>query len=159
MEQNVDLAAKEVYDTLCGLLDHLEYKYERDDERLQIQCICIGDDFPIEIRIKINQRLQIISLVSTIPLETAEGKRDEMSCAVSASNCEMVDGSFDYDYVTGHMVFRMTSSYRDSMISEELLAYMFFVSCHTVDEYNDKFIMLNDGKIDLETFIITTYDS
>ena len=153
MEQNVDFAAKEVYDTLCGLLDHLEYKYERDDERLQIKCMCIGDDYPIDIRIRINQSLQIISLLSTIPIEVEEVKRPEMSCAVSAANYRMVDGSFDFDYLTGNMVFRMTSSYRDSMISEELLAYMFFVSCHTVDEYNDKFVMLNQGELDLESFI------
>ena len=145
--------AKDVFDTLCSMLENLEFKYEKNPEELVIKTVCRGDDLPIAVRFRIDPKWQLISLLSTIPVSIPEDKRMEMAIAVSVANYPMVDGSFDYDITDGTILFRMTSSFLDSLISEELLKYMLLVSCNTVDEYNDKFFMICKGMLSLEDFI------
>jgi hypothetical protein len=53
----------------------------------------------------------------------------------------------------GSIVFRLTSSYLNSEISEDLLEYVLMVSAATVDEYNDKFLMLAKGMINIQKFL------
>ena len=74
---------------------------------------------------------------------------------MSYANNSLVDGSFDYNYLTGHIVFRMTSSYRESLVGKELFEYMLYCSCFTVDEYNDKFLMI--AKSDMSNEEIVKY--
>ena len=65
----------------------------------------------------------------------------------------MVDGSFDYDFITGSIIFRLTSSYRESLIGKELLAYMLMCACYTIDEYNDKFLMVAKNEMTIEEIL------
>ena len=62
----------------------------------------------------------------------------------------MVAGSFDFNPATGGLFFRLTCSYRDSLISKAVYEYMLLVSCGTVDEYNDKLLMIAKGNMSLE---------
>ena len=76
-----------------------------------------------------------------------------MSVAVSIANYGLVDGSFDYNIVSGKIYFRMTNSFIDSTVSKDLIMYLILCSCKTIDDYNDKFLMLSNGTISLEKFI------
>ena len=46
--------------------------------------------------------------------------------------------SFDYNIRDGSITFRMTASYRESVIGEGLFNYMIDCAAATVDEFNDK---------------------
>ena len=87
-----------------------------------------------------------------MPFRFSEGKRVEGAIVTSRANYVMVDGNFDYDYTTGSIVYKMTSSIRDSLISEDLLFYMVSCAFSMVDEFNDKFLMVDKGAISLEEF-------
>ena len=63
-----------------------------------------------------------------------------------------IDGSFDYNYKTGKMTFRMTAVYLDSLFSKGLFAYMLACAFYTVDKYNDKFLMIAKGFLPIEDF-------
>ncbi len=145
--------AKNAFATLCEMLDMHNWHYDRDDENLIIKCGANGDDLPIDIRIKVDPELQIVSLYSNLPFKVPEDDRVMAAVAVSAANFNMVDGSFDYNLATGTILFRMTSSFRESLLSKDMFEYMLFVSCLTVDRYNDKFLMLIEHKMSLEDFI------
>ena len=80
-------------------------------------------------------------------------KRIMMALAVSAANFNMVDGNFDYNVKTGTIIFRLTSSIRESIIGHDMFEYMLFVSCGTVDNYNDKFEKVIKHTMSLEDFI------
>ena len=151
-EKNLALA-KATYETLCQTLNDHEWHYEKDDEKLLIECVARGDDLPIELMIQVDVERMLILLVSHLPFTTAEDKRLEMAIAVSSVNNSIVDGSFDYDVTTGQMFFRMTNSFLDSSIGKDLFTYMLMCSCQTVDEYNDKFLMLAKGMISIEQFL------
>lgn len=145
--------ARNAFATLCDMLDSHEWHYDRDDENLVIKCGANGEDIPIDIKIKVNAEKQLVSLYSHLPFSVPEEDRVMAAIAISAANYAMVDGSFDYNIANGNILFRLTSSIRESLISKDMFEYMLFVSCSTVDNYNDKFLMLFKHVMSLEDFI------
>ena len=145
--------AQAAFQALCEMLDEKDWHYEKDAENLQISCGARGEDLPIEIRIEVDADRQLIVLYSQIPFAAPENRRAEMAVAVSAANNGMIDGSFDYNYLGGEIIFRMTSSFRDSLIGKEVFEYMLFCSCFTVDKYNDKFLMVAKNDMTYEEIV------
>lgn len=154
-EVNNIAQAKATFDTLCQALEHHEWHYEKDEEKLSIECGAQGEDLPMEITIKVDAERMLIMVLSHMPFVIQEDKRLEVAIAVSAINNALVDGCFDYDVASGHMFFRMTNSFLESTVGEEVFSYLLFCSCQTIDEYNDKFLMLAKGMISIEQFLST----
>ena len=153
MDEEKRQRALEVYGTLCDMLDRNEWNYQKDDENLTISCGARGDDLPMDITIRVIDKVEIIMLQSRLPFVISEDARLDTAIAVSIVNNRLVSGCFDYNLQTGNMSFRMTSSYRESVIGAESLNYMLKVSCYTIDEYNDKFLMLSKGLISFQDFL------
>ena len=145
--------ARAAFQALCEMLDEKDWHYKKDDEHLQIVSGARGDDLPIDIRIAVDADRQLVMLFSQIPVIAPESRRAEMAVAVSRANCGMIDGSFDYDYQSGEIIFRMTSSFRDSLVGKEVFEYMLFCSCFTVDKYNDKFLMVAKSDMSNEEIV------
>ena len=124
---------------LCEMLDDSKWKYDIEDN-FTIITGTKGDDLAIGIRFKLDPDFEIATLYSNMPFDVPENKRSIMALAVSRANYGMVDGSFDYNYVTGILLFRITLSYAGTVLSKEAYDYMLSVACHTVDKYNDKFL-------------------
>ncbi len=144
--------AKTVFDSLCSMLDGKKGRYDKHEDDLVVTFIVGGDDIPMHMIIKVDAERELVRLVSPIPVVFEDDKRVEGAIATSQVNYRLADGSFDYDFREGKVLFRMTSSFRDSLISEDLLEYMMGCASYTVDEYNDKFLMLAKGMIPLEYF-------
>ena len=72
---------------------------------------------------------------------------------MSLANYGMVDGCFDYDYLNGVIIFRLTSSYRESLIGKDMLGYMLMCSCHTIDDYNDKFLSVAKNSMTIDEIV------
>lgn len=145
--------AKTVFATVCQALDKHEWRYKKDEEKLSIECGAQGDDLPMEITIRVDAERRLVMLLSHMPFVIQEDKRLDVAIAVSAINNLLVDGCFDYDVTTGHMFFRMTNSFIESEPSAEVFSYMLFCACHTIDEYNDKFLMLAKDMLSMEQFL------
>ncbi len=145
--------AKQNFDTLCRMLDNLGFKYHKDEKDLSLETGIQGDDFLIKLHIYVNPEKELISLISIMPFAVEEAKRIDLALAVCAANYGMADGSFDYDLSDGTILFRLTSSYKETMLSGELFKYMILVSMHTIDKYNDKFFMISKGMIEIQDFI------
>ena len=143
MSEEKDLKqAQAVYKALCDMLDTLDWHYDKKEDKLSIECSAQGDDLPIDIHIGVDATRKIVTLLSQMPFDVPERRRAAMAVAVSEANNGMVDGNFDYSLLSGKVVFRMTTSYFDSLIGKELFEYMLSCSCFTIDEYNDKFLMV-----------------
>ncbi len=145
--------AKNVFATLCRSLEKNNWSFSKDEDNLTVECGAQGDDLPMEISIQVDVERQVAVLLSHMPFLIKENKRFDVAVAVSAINNALVDGSFDYNVTDGRMYFRMTNSFIESDIGEEVFAYMLACSCRTIDEYNDKFLMLSKGMVSLEQFI------
>ncbi|MBQ4112373.1 MAG: YbjN domain-containing protein [Clostridia bacterium] len=153
MAENNMRKAVEVYNTVCSMLDNIGWKYEKVEEKLMIRSGVKGDDLPIEFVVMVKPKNEVVQLLSAMPFNMPEDKRVEGALAICTANYGLIDGSFDYDLSDGQIVFRLTSSYRDSLLSEELIKYMVMVSAGTIDKYNDRFFMLAKGMITIEQFV------
>lgn len=142
-----------VYETICTMFDAKGYHYERHDEDHVITCTVRGDDLPMDILFFVRDERQIVQLISPMPFTVPEDKRVDAALAVAVANYRLVDGSFDYDLSSGRISFRLTASYIESILGKELFEYMLMVSAATIDEYNDKLLMLVKGMVSLEQFI------
>ena len=141
--------ANSMYQKLCESMDLLDWKYTKNEDDLVIECSARGDDLPIDLIIKLNVELQILSLFSHLPFTVPEEKRLDFAVVTSIVNNTMVDGAFDYDISDGNIFFRMTNSYCDSTIGTDVLEYLIYCSCHTIDDYNEKLLLLSNGTLTL----------
>lgn len=145
--------AKKVYQKIIDMLDNKGWHYDRHDEDLVIASGVTGEDLPIAFILAVKPKNHLIQFLSKLPVTMPEEKRIDGAIAACAASNSLVDGSFDYDIMDGSIVFRLTSSYLNSEISEDLLEYVLMVSAATVDEYNDKFLMLAKGMINIQKFL------
>lgn len=146
------MKAKEIYETICSFLDGDNWKYDRHDEDLVITMSAKGEDLPISFVVRVDAERRLVTVFSQLPFEAKSEKIVETAVAVAMANYGLVDGSFDFDVQKGKIIFRMTTSYLESLISEEVFEYMIYCTAHTVDKYNDKLMMLAKGMIDLAKF-------
>lgn len=152
-DENKKILAKKVYDTLCKAIEKREWKYEKDEEKLVVYFGVSGEDISMNFIIVVDEERQIVRLMSPMPYKMREEKRMEGAIATSAASFGMVDGSFDYDLSDGTIIFRMTASFRESEIGEELFQYMISCSCAMVDKYNTQFLAIDKGDMDIGDFL------
>lgn len=145
--------AQSVYETACRALDAKGWKYTRHDDDLVISCGARGEDLPMDLLIVVNARAQVVSVISPMPFKISEEKRVDGALAVCVANYGLVNGTFDYDLSDGEIRFRVVSSFRGSILSEELINYMVIIAAGTVDDYNDKFLAVSSGIMTLQQFV------
>jgi hypothetical protein len=145
--------AREIYDSLIRMLDERDWKYDKYEDKLMIKSGIKGEDLPIEFLMVVRPKQQVIQLLSHVPATMPEDKRVEGALAVCVANNGLVNGSFDYDVGDGTITFRLTTSYRETVLSADLLEYMIMVSAGTIDDYNDKFFMISKNMMSIQDFI------
>ena len=145
--------ATQVYDTAIRTFNNLNWNYEEHKEELVIQSGVKGEDLPIEFLLVVKPQQEVVQFLSRLPFNMPEDKRVDGAIAVCVANHGMIDGCFDYDLSDGEIVFKLTSSYRESTLGEELFQYMIMCSAAMVDRYNDQFFMLAKGMLTIQQFI------
>ncbi len=145
--------AKKIYGRMCSVLDGRGWVYTKHDDRLALTLTVNGDDIPMNLAIFVSEKQQIVKVLSPLPFKMPEDKRMEGAIATCAASYGMLDGNFDYDMTDGGIIFRVTASYRNSEIGDELLLYLIDLSCSMVDNYNDRFLALAKGMISISDFI------
>ncbi len=150
---NYDAKALAVFDTVCRAIDDENLKYDTNKEDMVVYLSARGDDLPINVIFKVDTNRCVLTVHSPLGTKAEEDKRIEFAIAVNAANYALVNGSFDYDISDGIIVFRMAQPFFDGFISEKVVKYLLYCVFSTVDEYNDRFLMLAKGMIDLSKFI------
>lgn len=153
MDEVSKMNAMTVYKTVCGALDDRHWRYEEFPDDFVVRFRVVGEDIPMDFIIKVDEQRDLVRMLSSLPFAFGEKTRLDGAIALSQINYKLADGSFDYNYKTGEGAFRLTSSYRESLISKTVIAYMIDCACFTVDRYNDKLLMLDKGVISLEDFL------
>lgn len=151
-QNNLELT-KRTYATLCAALDERQWKYRRNDEEMALEYIVEGDDMPMRFVIRFDGERALMRMFSPMPLSVREDKRLEVAVAVSMINYKLVVGCFDLDMNDGELRFRVSNSFRDSVLSPEVFLFLLSLGIQVVERYNDKLFMLATGVISLEKFI------
>lgn len=152
-EEKKQALTMETFDTLCKMFENKGWNYEKSEDKLSVKCGISGEDFNIRFHIRMKPKTMIVSLLSPLPFKISEAKREEAALAVAAANYGMASGSFDYDASDGEIVFRLTTSYNNCKLSEDVFEYMVLCSYVTIDSYISKFFMFSKGIMTLEEFI------
>ncbi len=145
--------AKEVFEQLCRVLTEEDIKFERFDDDLVVTYGIIGDDLPMQFVVIVDADAQVISFLSPMEFTVAEDKRLELAVAICEVNKHFINGSFEYDVQKGDIRFKIVTTFRDSTLGDEAFKYMYHLSAITVDKFNDKFLALSKGMIDIEKFV------
>ncbi len=149
--------AKKNYESLCRALDEKEWHYKKYEEDLVISSGIKGKDLPIEFIVSVSPERELVSFLSHLPFSIENSKRIDLALAVCAANYALPDGGFDYNVTNGEISFRLSASYRNSVLNSEIYDYMVMFSCLLIDKYNDKFFMLSKGALDIEAFLSEEY--
>ena len=148
--------AQKTFDALCAVLDAKNWKYGRIEGQLRIETGVKGDDLPIHMNVSVDEDRQLVMLLSKLPFTVKEDKRIDMAVAVSIANDMLIDGSFDFDVLSGEMYFRLVNCFLESELGEDVFMHMIGLASSVVDDFNDKFMLLNTGVMTLEQFFEST---
>lgn len=145
--------AVNVYNCLKAHLDSNGLHYEPNDDELAIKITLHGDDLPVPLYMFVHADRQLVRILSPLPVHMPEDKRIDGAIATSIANYGIVTGNFDYDMSDGEIRYRVTQSFLEGEITDEMIKYMISIIFGTVDKYNDRFFMLGKGMMSLEQFI------
>ena len=148
-----DMQAMRAYATIIAMMDNDNLKYSRDDENLHIDLGFDTEDLEVKIKFVIDEERELVRIFSFLPFKFPEDKRVEGAVATCVANHGMVNGSFDYDFSDGELLFKLVNSYKGDCFSEEAARYMLGVAVSTVDNYNDRFFALAKGLMTLKDFV------
>ena len=141
------------YKIACNYFDEQGYKYKRDEEDLSIITGFGSDDIPIDLVIGVKDETDTIVITSRMPFEVKEEKRIDVALAVVAANFGRAYGVFDFNLDNGNIYFKLNDFLLNGDLNEELLDVMLTISLHVVDEYNDKFLALATGLMNVKEFL------
>lgn len=145
--------AKAVFQTICEMLDERNWSYEKHEDDLIITTAAKGEDLPIGVIIKVDDKYEVVTLFSPLPFQVPNDRVVATAIAVNQANVNIVDGSFDFDCNKGNITFRLSSSYRESLIGKGLFDYMLICSCVTVDLYNDRLLYVTENEMSANEII------
>lgn len=123
------------YETLCNVLERNDIDYERNDENLCVKCSVSGKDIQLNFLFVIHPSKMLVSLYSPVPVKIKRENFSNMALAVCIINNGLTDGNFCFEPSDGTVFFKMTSSFCDTNVSEELFEYMLSVAADTMDDY------------------------
>ena len=152
-DESIMLNAKATYRTLCDMFEKIGWKCQKNDERMIVECRVSGDDLPFDVKMIVDEDIEQVILLSPMPFKIAEDKRIDLALAVSFVNNRLVNGCFDYDFCDGGIFFRISACFDGCKLSVDALEYLLRCACGTIDDYNDKFLMISKGMLSLEDFM------
>lgn len=142
-----------LYRQLCKNLDDRNWTYEKNEEDMGVIFTVTGEDLPMHYMINVDAERQLIRVISPMPFTFSEDKRMDGALAICIANYGMADGGFDYDVKEGLVTFRLAVCFAgDTVVGDELFNYIVNLPCAMVDFFNDKFMALNKGLIDINKF-------
>lgn len=123
------------YETLCGVMEKNDIYYERDDKHLCVKCSVNGQDTQLNFAFIINPSKMLITLYSPMPIKVKKENSANVALAVCMINNSLSDGNFCFDVSDGTVFFKMTSSFCDINVNEDIFEYMLSVAADTMDDY------------------------
>lgn len=131
-------------------LDHSDYP--KDSE---IYIGSVGEEIQSNVKIMLYKDIELMMMVSSIPFIVPQEKRVDIAAAINMINCTLRNGSFDFNFLNGNIIFRVTGSYIESEMDPDMVRYMLDYSLRKIEEYYNRLFMLCFKNLTLSDFIRT----
>lgn len=145
--------AQQAFDTLCASLDKDNWKYGKKEEEFIVYYNETGDDLTMQCLIMVDAERQVIRFLSTLPVQLSDDKLIEGAVACCIVNSQVAYGSFDLAIPDGRLTYRMTYSFKDSIMGKDFYREMRCFATTVLDKYNDKFVALAEGRLRATDFL------
>lgn len=130
--------AKKWYKAMCKMLDKRGWTYDKEEDKNKISCKVSGDNGTLDVRMYLDAERELAITWVFVDLKVPEEMRETMAHAVNVVNYCLIHGAFDFGQEKGNLLYRCTSSYRDSVVSDEWFNYLLGVSVSSADMYVEK---------------------
>lgn len=158
MNNDAQNQAEKIYSTICDVLQNvLHWNFRRDDEKMHIFTTAVGKDLSMPLHIIVSAQRKLAYVKSPMPFSVAPVSRKVVGRAVNVANFSMLNGCFEYNEDSGALAFRTVLPFDGCEISAEVCKYIILLSCQMTDKFNDKFLALSTGEIDLDGFKAFAY--
>lgn len=153
MDKQERKEAQAEFEAVCAVLKRRNWQCKKDDENLEVGFISEGKNMPLSVNMKVNPELKTVTAFVHLPFELPEGKDEQFAIATALLNEEVIHGNFEVDFAARRMYFRMSTSYRNSLMDKEAYFYLIAVAFSTVDGVAAGIKTLCDGKITVEQIL------
>lgn len=102
---------------IISTLESQDFNFQKSDEDMRVAFQIETDNLPVVISVVTDVERQLIRIVAGYSIVFPEDKRVDGAIAACVTNRNLVAGGFDYDYESGEIVFRISSSFAGSVIS------------------------------------------
>ena len=144
--------AKVMFNTLCQTLDNMNWRYEKDAQNLVVRTSAVGQGLSMKLNLHVDADRQVMYLKSPMPFAIPQNVYDTVAKAAIIANYSMLNGSFEFDFDTGYLGFKMVVPYMESILSEKVCHYLIILSCNMTDKFNNKFQALAEGRMSVSEF-------
>ena len=145
--------ARKVYQSIIEVLDERQWKYQRLDDKLQVQFAVRSEDMHVYYVMGVDARRQLLTVNSPMTFKMDASKRIDGAIITTVATRCLLDGNFDYDIESGRISFRLSASIAGTEVGKKMIAYFIDWTNLAVDRYNDRFEAVNSGKISVAEFI------
>ena len=153
MDKNLKRSAGAELDALCAALDERGWDYDKDKDNFSVGFLADGADMPLSVSVKINPELMTLTAFIVLPFETPEDMDESLAVALALINCGIIHGNFDYDKAGRRLLFRASTSYRDSTLDKDVYFYLIAAAFSTADKIAATLKALCDKIITVEQMI------
>jgi hypothetical protein len=149
--------ALNAYGCVTLTLEARNLKFEKYDDELVVRCGFDTDTFPLDLTIYTLAEEEAILILSKLPFEFPEERGLECAFAVSAINCNLKQGSFDYNFIDREIRFRLSTSYCGTDVHLDLCNHLINYSAQTIKKYSDLLYLLATEALTFEQFMMQVY--
>lgn len=146
-------ATQDVYNQLRGYLEEQDIKYDHNDDEKNIWFAMRGDDLRILIDITVDEKNQMVKVLSPLEFEIPQELREEVALVINQLNFTIINGGIDYDFESGRLAFRINATFEDSIIGNGTLHYLIGTAVNTVEAFNDKLYMVANGVMSAQQYL------
>lgn len=129
---------QKTYQTTIQALKNLDLTFEEHFDDLVIVSGAKGNEMPVPLVINVNTNNEVLAIYSELPLNIDEKARNRIAVAINMINYSIVNGSFDYDYNSGRVIFRMAHYLPENDFTVYDVRRMIVITCGTVNRFNHR---------------------
>ena len=152
MEEKMRERAGQMYEMVCCALDKKNFKYVKNEEKLQVLLGIKDSNRSISVGIAVEEKKQRIHLCSPWEIKVSGEKCKDIVAAVCEANAKLVDGCMVYNVPNNVLEFKVSVSLWDSKAGEGIVDYLIGSAYAVAARFGEMFDKLNKGEMSLDEF-------
>lgn len=149
---------KELFNSFCALLDEENLPYDTYEGELRLSLSLPAEYLAIDVDFEIDLRRQLVKFSSPLPFAIDEEYAEVCARAACETDYILHIGELVHFGERQTVALRAATGFKNSLLGKSLLRAMFDFITITVEIYNYKFYMLNNGMVGMDYYLDFLHD-